>query len=234
MPRSNSERFIYAYNRIEKEMQKLSGLNNGFMPFSRLIDKTKGNNAIIRRYEMDLREFGDLRNAIVHSRTGKDFVIAEPHASIVEMIEQIDKELSEPLTVGQMYRRRVHTMQAHDTLEAALRLMKEKHFNQIPIYDRREFVGLVTPTGITYWLTDQATGQNISWEMPTLYDIYLHEKHRKSYAFIKASQTVYEAEEYFKKAFSRGRRMEALLITEHGRPHEKLLGIITPLDLVRI
>jgi hypothetical protein len=46
----NSDRFIFAYNRIEKAMEKMSGLTD-YMPFSRLIDKTKKNSAVIRKFE---------------------------------------------------------------------------------------------------------------------------------------------------------------------------------------
>jgi hypothetical protein len=45
----NSDRFIFAYNRIEKAMEKMSGLTD-YMPFSRLIDKTKKNSAVIRKF----------------------------------------------------------------------------------------------------------------------------------------------------------------------------------------
>lgn len=40
MTARNSDRFIIAYNRIEKAMEKLSG-TNGHLPFSRLLDKSK-------------------------------------------------------------------------------------------------------------------------------------------------------------------------------------------------
>ncbi|MFJ6210471.1 hypothetical protein [Lysinibacillus sp. NPDC092081] len=46
--------------------------------------------------------------------------------------------------------------------------------------------------------------------------------------------TIYEAEDIFKQGVERGRRFEALLITEHGKPHQKLIGIVTPLDIVKI
>jgi len=32
----------------------------------------------------------------------------------------------------------------------------------------------------------------------------------------------------------RGWRFEALLITEHGKPHQKLIGIVAPLAIVQI
>jgi len=229
----NSDRFIFAYNRIEKSMEKISGLNS-YMPFSRLIDKSKHLNAIIRKFEQDLREYADLRNAIVHHRTDNEYAIAEPHDDIVELIEYIERELSKPVTVGDMFIRKVHTLQASDTLSAGLKLIREKKFNQIPIYQSNKFIGLVTATGITYWLADNMTDKIISREMPTLLDIFSHEKQKNTYRFVRSDLSVYEAEEYFKKFVAEGKRLEALLITESGKPEEKLLGIITPLDLMKI
>ncbi|MEK4405792.1 CBS domain-containing protein [Sporosarcina sp. FSL K6-6792] len=233
MTTRNSDRFIFAFNRIEKSLEKISGLSN-YMSFQRLIDKSKHLNAVIRKFERDLRECGDLRNAIVHNRTDIEYAIAEPHDDIVELIEYIDRELSKPVTVGDMFLRKVHILQATDTLAYGLRLIREKKFNQIPIYQSNKFIGLVTATGITYWLADNMTDEIISREMPTLLDIYSHEKQKNTYRFIRMDLSVYEAEEYFKKSVAEGKRLEALLITESGRPEEKLLGIITPLDLMKI
>jgi hypothetical protein len=177
----NSDRFIFAYNRIEKAMEKMSGLTD-YMPFSRLIDKTKKNSAVIRKFEDDLRVYANLRNAIVHNRTDVEYAIAEPHDDIVEMIEYIDRELAKPITVGQMFRRKVHTLKSTDTLSMGLELIRKQRFNQIPIYRNSEFIGLVTANGITYWLADEYPEGVISGEMPLLIDIYYHEK-KKSRSF---------------------------------------------------
>jgi hypothetical protein len=56
-----------------------------------------------------LRVYANLRNAIMHNRTDVEYAIAEPHDDIVEMIEYIDCELATPITVEQMFRRKVHT-----------------------------------------------------------------------------------------------------------------------------
>jgi hypothetical protein len=45
---------------------------------------------------------------------------------------------------------------------------------------------------------------------------------------------VYEAEEIFKQSVLEGGGLEALLITQHGKKEEKLTGIITPIDLIKI
>lgn len=189
---------------------------------------------IIRKFEQDLREYGDLRNAIVHHRTEFNYAIAEPHDDVVRLMEYIEQELSRPHTVGDLFTRKVFTLRASDKLATGLKVIREKRFNQIPIYEGGHFIGLVTAMGITYWLADKSTEENISREMPTLLDIYHHEKRKKTYRFVPMGLSVYGAEEYFKKAVESGNRLEALLITENGQPHEKLLGIVTPLDLMQI
>ncbi|WP_153730490.1 CBS domain-containing protein [Sporosarcina obsidiansis] len=228
----NSDRFIVAYNRIDKALVKITDMPN-HLSFSRRIDKAKAKNALIRRYEDELREFGSLRNAIVHNRTGLNFAIAEPHDVIVELIEMIEKELSHPLTVKDLFKRKVHTLQAKESLATGLKLVREKKFNQLPIYQKGRFIGLITANGIMNWLADQNT-ENISREIPTLFDVYNHEKRKNTYRFVKSSVSVYEAEEFFKRSILNGKRLEALLITENGGKDEKLIGIITPLDLLKL
>ena len=78
------------------------------------------------------------------------------------------------------------------------------------------------------------TGRHIPKQAPTLKDILHHEKDAKNYRFISRYMTIYEAEEIFKIGVERGRRFEALLITEHGRPHQKLIGIVTPIDIMKV
>ncbi len=227
----NSERFIVAFNRIEKELQQIC--NVSYAPFSKLLQCARPKNAAVRKYEQQLRKFAQLRNAIVHDQIDPSYTIAEPHHQIVQQIEQIARRITRPVTVGQRFRKKVHILQADDTLIDGLQLIRSKRFNQFPIYQKRRFVGLITAMGITYWLSSRMTNGLPSGKVPTLRDVYRFEKRKKSYTFVEQSMPVYEAEEIFKRSVASGKRIEALLMTENGRPKEKLLGIITPLDLVR-
>ncbi|WP_172794012.1 CBS domain-containing protein [Sporosarcina sp. HYO08] len=229
----NSERFIVAYNRIEKILADKAD-SSDYSPFYRLIDKVKITNSVVRKYEDDLREFGDLRNAIVHSRTDVDYVIAEPHDEIVERIELIEQKLGNPLTVGALFGCKVHTLQAGDPLTAALKLMSDTKFTQVPIYENGKFKGLMTAAGITYWLAGQSTEDVIPREMPTLSDVYNYENRKESYEFVDKDLSVYEAEDYFKRAISKGVRLEALLITDNAQSDGELIGVLRPFDLLKI
>ena len=88
--------------------------------------------------------------------------------------------------------------------------------------------------GITNWLATSTAGTHFLRRIPILQDSLHHEKNEVNYKFISRYITIYEAEEVFKHRVERGRRFEALLITEHGKPHQKLIGIIKLIDIMKV
>lgn len=229
----NSDRFLTAFNRIDHRLRDIIGAKD-FMPFYRLVDQAKKKDVLVRKYEDDLRSYADLRNAIVHHRTAMEYVIAEPHVDVVEKIEYMDSTLAKPTLVGQMFRKKVHVFQERDSLKHVLKVIRSRKFTQFPVYHKDQFKGLVTTVGITNWLATTMAGNQLPKHIPTMHDILLHEKNKVNYKFVSRYITIYEAEEIFKQGVERGRRFEALLITEHGKPQEKLIGIITPLDIMKV
>lgn len=229
----NSDRFLTAFNRIERSVRKIAGVKE-HRAFYRVLDQAKKNSPLIRKYEEDLRAYADLRNAIVHNRTSTEFVIAEPHTNVVEKIEHIDQMLAKPKRVGQLFKKRVLTFQITDSLYDALNVIRRQKFTQFPIYEGKEFKGLVTTVGIANWLAISMRGPHLPRRIPTLGDILHHEKNDTNYKFISRLVTIYEAEEIFKQGVECGRRFEALLITTYGKPHQKLLGIVTPIDIMEV
>lgn len=233
MANKNSTRFLVAFNKIEKLLKEING-SKDYVTFFKSIDLAAKKHSTVRKYEDDLREFADLRNAIVHHRTSTEYAIAEPHTEIVELIEQIETMLSQPVTVGVMFARQVHTFQAEDTLTKVLNIVRAKVFMQWPIYDGDEFLGLITSGGIARWLIHTREEENISREITTMRDILQYEKDGKNHRFIASATSVYEAEEIFKESVMSGGGLEALLITRNGSKKEQLTGIITPIDLIKI
>lgn len=233
MTTSNVERFIAAFNRIERTLREIVEAK-AFMPFYRLLNEAKKKNPLVRKYEDELRVYADLRNVILHNWVSVEHVIAEPYIAVVEKIEMIDEALAKPKTVGNLFRKQVRTFQMDDSLASTLKVIHKRKYTQFPVYEGRQFKGLVTTVGITNWLAKSMQGQYLPKHVPTLRDILHHEKGEVNYRFIGRHMTVYEAEEIFENNIGRGCRIEALLVTEHGRPHQKLIGIVTPMDMLTI
>lgn len=229
----NSDRFLTAFNRIDHRLRDIVGTKE-FMSFSRLVDQAKKKDVLVRKYEDDLRSYADLRNAIVHHRTAMEYVIAEPHVDVVERIEYMDSRLAKPTLVGQMFCKKVYVFQEKDSLKRVLKVIRNHKYTQFPVYNNDQFKGLVTPVGITNWLATTMSGNKLPKHIPTMHDILRHEKNKVNYKFVSRYITIYEAEEIFKQGVERGRRFEALLITEHGKPQQKLMGMITPIDIMKV
>lgn len=108
----------------------------------------------IKTYEDDLKEFADLRNAIVHERCGGE-PIAEPHYKTVIQLEKIRDYITAPPTVEPIFFNDVITCKPDDRIGETAKTMLKNSFSQIPIYDAEEFKGLLTTETISRWLADR-------------------------------------------------------------------------------
>lgn len=218
-----------AFHRIEKNLA--NGIADRFT-FSKLVKIASEKNAVVRKYKNDLLEYADLRNAIVHERTDPNFAIAEPHLSTVKAIEKIEMELVKPKKVIPIYQKEVKAFRTSDSLAKMLSAIHKTEITQFPVYDGKRFCGLVSPIGITNWLATTVDEDLMSRNDTTLNEILNCEENKTNYKFLPKQASIYEAEELFKEELNRGKRIEAILITENGLPNEKLLGIITTSDIV--
>ncbi len=96
--KSNGQRFEEAYNRIDALLRKKISKDRS-EPFSQVVAAAASGDATVRRYKIDLLEYSDLRNAIVHERGHTPFLIADPRADVVHRIEEIWNQLSRPRTL---------------------------------------------------------------------------------------------------------------------------------------
>ncbi len=226
----NSERFLTAFNRIEKRLRLI--VNSGrSIGFSKMVRMLKNTDAVVRRYSDDLLEYAELRNAIVHNKIDMTFSIAEPHDSVVFRIESIEKELVEPRKVAPQFINKVISFQHSESLSHLLAMVHEKRITKFPIYHNGYFKGLISQRAITCWLAEStyAEGKEL---MDTKVEEVLKYTTKDNFQFISVETTILEAIEIFKKQIGRGNRLEALLITKHGRASEKLIGIITNIDII--
>jgi CBS domain-containing protein len=225
----NSEKFLTAFTKIEKQLK--SRLNNRRdIGFSRAVKLLKNSNALVRRYSDDLLLFAELRNAIVHNKIDMAYAIAEPHDSIVQRIERIEKELTHPVLVGSTFSKKVYTFQKNDSLADMLMIIREKDLSKFPIYEHGVFKGLLTQKGIAKWLANNNGDHRLASET-TIGEVLPFED-EENYQFIAGKASVYRAMELFKEQIGKGKRLEALLITKTGKSQEELVGIVTAWDIL--
>ncbi len=228
-----SDRYLASFNRIEKALRNQTG-HDEYKTFSFLVKESAKKNAAVRRFENDLREFADLRNAIVHQSTNPEFTIAEPHESTVQKIELIEEKVIHPKKVFPTFQKEVATFQSTDSLATILRTMREEDYTQFPVYDGEQFIGLLSESGIANWLSRMVEEEIISFEETVLHQVIDYEEEKHNFEFIDREMSIYDAKEIFKDNLDDGIKIDALLITHSGSMDEKLLGIVTRWDFLRI
>lgn len=221
------------YNDIKNYLIKLTNSNSN-TKFHELRRKAK-NNPVIKRYDDELDNINKLRNVIVHGKSKKIPRIAEPTENGVMLINEIASSLLNPPKIIPLFQKKLYILQPNAPISDALKIMFEKSFSQIPLYNNDNFVGLLTTNTIVRWLG--ACVQDSLYNLKNTIINSIFEKYtedKNNYSFFKGSNSIYKVIEEFQKFESSGKKLDAILITENGSKKEKPLGIITVWDLVEI
>ena len=226
----NSTLFLEAFVAIEEYLEQLQ--RGRGMAFSQLVDVLRQQHSSVRLYAEDLKAFARLRNVIVHERGGGK-ILAEPNDWAVKQICHIRDILLQPPTVALFSQRKVMSIMASDSIAKATKIMHDRHYSQLPVYDERRYIGLLTTRIITYWLGAQHT-ESVPCAQVPVGEVLATAEPGDSAIFIANDTLLTEALELFDYHERRQRYVDALLITTDGTPQSPLLGIIAVGDIPRI
>lgn len=229
--KEQSGKFETAFNRIHKALREMVK-ETGSDAFVELLYSGYKNHSLIRKYKSELHQFAKLRNAIVHERVNADYYIAEPHIEVVERIEEICSEFEKPQTALSIATSPVFYYYEDAYLKDVLKVINKFDFTRFPIYDKDDkYVALLTSKEIIQWMA-----RHFSSEVIHLEDVRIKEllKKGRNYfvTFVTKDASLYEIEELFERYHTRGKKLQAVIITETGDRHGKPVGVITPWDLL--
>jgi RNase P protein component len=226
-----TQQFLNRFNELEQFLRDATNSKRE-VPFGSLIGRTSQQNAAVRRYERDLREFADLRNAIVHEHP-RGHVIADIRKEALDEFTAMADQIMAPERVYPLFRREIHVYQENDRLTKAVKDLWESGHSQI-IVRVDKMLTLLSSQGITRWLGSQVNGQAIDLADASVGDALTYEE-EGGIAFLSRNAPLDEARELFLSFPTRhSQRLRAVVITENGRPTEAPLGLITASDLVEL
>jgi predicted transcriptional regulator len=226
---SNADRFLNAFATIEQRLRPYANGDRS-LGFTRLIAIASQSNQVIKYYTNDLYEFAELRNAIVHQRAG-GYIIAEPNERAVREIERVANLVSSPPKLIPHFQVPVIILLATDPVSKAVELMLGKSISQIPIADQGKFMGLLTTNTIARWLGSSIHQDIFSLSETSINEVMKYTEDEDNHVFRGRQTPIFDAINLFSTYETQGKRLEALLITEHGQPSEKIIGIMTVFDL---
>jgi hypothetical protein len=146
----NSRKFLNSFAVIEKHLRELGGADRS-VPFYQLVERISLSRPDIRRYRDDLKEYADLRNAIVHERTDGR-AIAEPNDVAVSHMQRLETLLLNPPRVLPTFGKAVHSIDVSAPLSKALAFFSPRNFSQVPVTNNGRVVALLTTNTVSRWL----------------------------------------------------------------------------------
>lgn len=261
--RERIDRFEGAYNRIDRELQRLldasrDGHRRGFAASVRQICAERRH---FGRHLDFLLEAGELRNALVHNRFGHAEYIAVPTATTVAQLEAIDEELRKPVSLRALAAKEVVTISIDDRIGRVLSLVREKGFVRFPVRREGRIVALLTASGVVRWIASHdlesctlpaavqvprgpagaldvrvpagaSDGERIICAIAsvTVGEVLARDHRKDEFAIVARDATA----DLALSMWTRNPRLEAIIVTERGRPDETPLGIATATDLIKL
>ncbi len=230
--RDRVERFLAAFNAVDQLLRERTGIQDRGVSFR----------SILRRYARDHRgqkmadrldDYAELRNVLVHETIEPNGWLAVPTEEVVRRLEGYRDALGGGRRADEAFRRQVATVAPETPLRDALAQAHATGFSQFPVVGDGVIAGLLTDRGIARWLAATAAraGASVSTSLEgaTVAEVLLADADRATWTLAARD----EPAERVLARFVDAPELEAVLITEHGKPDQGLLGIATHVDVVR-
>lgn len=220
----NSEVFLEVFTEIEKSLKEICA-DEFSSNFSELLRKAKGLNQVVNYYASDLKEFAQLRNAIVHTRR-QNFIIAEPHSEVVAEVIHIKNLLQNPPKVRTVMKLHPYHVTPNVLVKDVLTTFAEKGFMRCPVVDGGKIVGLITAKTIARWLISNSfsVGNITVSQLVKFFDA-------NDYSVVSENSDIVSLIGIFNSSLRSGTFIQAALVTQSGKADSPLVGILTPSDL---
>ena len=233
-----TETFLQLYKCLELAGRKIyfpSAKENESI-IGRLINSTQ-----LKKYKDDLDYCRVVRNFLTHNpKVGGVYPIV-PSTEMLRLLQHCVKIVLNPTKAIEkaIPANRIETASLDDNLLTIMSIMHYNNYTHIPIVDdNNKLFGIFSDNALSAYVNDN---EGIVIDKDTkigfLKDYLASDKHSKEYfLFVPKDILLVEVEDLFNK--NEGTRPQKLLaavfITQNGRAGEKVLGMITPWDILRL
>lgn len=227
--REVSTQFIAIYNTFDRWMRGTLKEGNERSFSAILKEMAKSYSAIDRNYKF-LQDMADVRNLVVHTSSSNGVGLAVPTQAVVDEFSTIVTMITNPPTLLSYSTKNVKVRSVQDSLSSALREMGAHDYSQLLVQDTSGSLRLITREGIATWLERSIEDDLVSIRETTIEEIIRCED-ESAYRFMSRGTDIWEGIQAFSDP---KRRIQALILTQHGRASEQPLGLITTYDIARI
>ena len=222
--------FLAAFNDIEAFLRDALDAKKTDS-FNWMVSKAERNHVLTPAQANDLKEFAGLRNAISHGEYQNYRPIAEPLPETVDEIEHIrDQLLHPPVAMDVIGHQKVITFGPDDDVNVALRAIRDTGISQFPIYEGKQFVGMLTTNTIARWLASEINDDDTLTHKGIRHVLTFNERKDQA-VFLPREASATDVIAALTSPAAHHTLPRLVIITEHGHNNQQPLCVITPSNL---
>lgn len=220
-------------SKFENAVRVKYGLDDTQKAFSQFSSKKEN-----KKFKKDTEVIRNIRNLLSHvdcKIEGKAAI--EINENIIEKFKEIISYLENPPLVASRYITEMFVVDLEEKLEKLIKIMNEKKISHVPVLDKdKKLIGVFSENTIFSKLSEDEIIEIGKEYKVKDYEKYIKlENHSSEYFdFIKRNEELASAQNLFNKSIKKDKKLVMLFVTENGKKTEKILGILTPWDLLDI
>ncbi len=228
------DRFLDAYKTLERVLEEK--YREAPRHFNSLIMEYL-NDPESEPYREELDLCREVRNLLVHRADMQGSPPIMPSEALLQKIEEIIAYATRPplaISVATPAEQLMTTHPGQRTL-SVMQKMTEYGYSHLPVLDFGKFVGIFSvSTPFSVALTCPGRGIGMGSRIGDFTDWIDIEAHcTERFCFMPANVALPSVRRAFKAVGSDKKRLAMILLTENGQPEEKILGVITPWDVMK-
>ncbi|AIT61192.1 CBS domain-containing protein [Corynebacterium doosanense] len=226
--------FLAAFNAIEQELRdRLRAKDSDGMSW---LSRKAGERRLLTPGDAgDLQEYSQLRNAISHGEYTDDLrPIADPLPETVAHLQLIRNRLLDPPTaLGVLGNQEVRTVSPGEDIREVLHIIAGTDISQLPVYEGRQYVGLLTTNVIARWVAADL-GDNSQLDARTVREVLEFAESSDFAVFLPRTATARETIDALTHPDTQKRLPVVAILTEHGKDSQAPIRVVGNSDLMEL
>ncbi len=226
-----NDRFLELCQEFERAANVKYDLKNSQNPYGYVAKLAEFN-----AHEGNIESIRHIRNIFSHARRIDGVDIATVSERTLDYLQELIDMLETPLTALDVASTEVAMATPKDRIVWVMRQMTENGYSHFPVAKKGVVTGVFSEnTLFRYLLRFQQVRLDKGLRIEDFNEfLHLDSNTNRFYKFTSRKTSVVELKAMFRMLDHKGRKLAAVFVTENGDPSEKLMGIVTPWDVVDV
>ena len=187
-------------------------------------------------YRDELHVIRTLRNMLAHNNMkidGEEIIQFSP--LLLSTLKKITNAISKPILVKDCMVKNMCSATFNDKVLYLIKDMKEKGISHIPVFDENNhLLGVFSQSTLFTYTSEEGIHKLNENDTLSMYAKYLpiDQHDNESFGFIGCEEDIEKAKSLFKRTKANKKKVVMLFVSKDGLPSQRILGILTPWDVI--